>query len=340
MLDLAHDLCGHPAPWRPSAIAGHRGRLAPPASPLPRWTQDFPARDGAVGMLKCQHGIQGADRARPVAAVCCETSAAAVREVHLDHRRDLRGRTQVAHMALHLPDVRITWTSARPAAGHRTGALGRMTIRQGEVFPPADPDPLALSRPRKLTLPQPSRTAYRNSMTSGLSRRSIRACPLVCCRDLDAASRSIWRTAAGPPVPPPDELKHSVKGAFQTDFCCAHVRPRSRAAKIEPAPARRSCASEATGLSDFPTDSTATGSGGSGENSGRCLAQPPTTARSSTRSTTSPATTSRLLLRARRHGRLLVCASDLPPPDHRRRGTDVQPAALCGLRPSTRRRSG
>ncbi|MCY3017483.1 MAG: beta-galactosidase [Planctomycetota bacterium] len=230
--------------------------------------QDFSGQGTAlVGMLNVFMESKGLIAPEAWRQFCCETVPLLLMEKYTwTTKETFAGEIKIAHYgAADIPDARVTWTvgdSEGPAVA--SGTLGPMTVRQGEVFPvgrirvPLD----RFRAPNKLTVTAAVEgTAYRNRYDIWVYPPKVdTGAPAdVVIRDrLDAAAQA--RLDGGGKVllfPRHDELKHCVKGAFQTDFWCWPMFARGAQQRgIEPPPGTQGflCDPKHPALAAFPTE--------------------------------------------------------------------------------------
>ncbi|MCX7048633.1 MAG: beta-galactosidase [Candidatus Sumerlaeota bacterium] len=230
--------------------------------------QDFPGQGTAlVGMLNVfmeSKGLIAPDKWRQF---CCETVPLLLFEKFTwTTDETFTGEIKIAHYgAADIPNARVSWTvCGSEGSAVASGALGPMTIKQGEVFPvgwmrvPLD----RFKAPKKLTVTAAIEgTSYRNGYDIWVyppkADTSAPGNVLITGR-LDAAAQK--HLNGGGKVllfPRHDELKHCVKGAFQTDFWCWPMFAKGAIARgIEPAPGTQGflCDPKHPTLADFPTE--------------------------------------------------------------------------------------
>jgi hypothetical protein len=229
--------------------------------------QDFPGQGTAlVGMLNVFMESKGIIEPEAWRRFCSETVPLLLMEKYTwTTDETFTAEIKIAHYgAADIPDARVTWAvgdSAGPEVA--SGTLGPMTIKQGEVFPvgrirvPLD----RVKAPKQLIVTAAIEgTAYRN-------RYDIWVYPLqvdtstpgnvVISGRLDAAAQK-HLTGGGKVLlfPRHDELKHCVKGAFQTDFWCWPMFAKGAIERgLEPPPGTQGfiCDPGHPALAEFPT---------------------------------------------------------------------------------------
>jgi len=230
--------------------------------------QDFPGQGTAlVGMLNVFMESKGIIEPEAWRRFCSETVPLLLMEKYTwTTDETFTAEIKIAHYgAADIPDARVTWTIG-DGEGQvvASGTLGPMTIKQGEVFPvgrirvPLD----RVKAPKQLIVTAAIEgTSYRN-------RYDIWVYPLkvdtstpgnvVITGRLDAATQK--HLNGGGKVllfPRQDELKHCVKGAFQTDFWCYPMFARGAIQRgIEPPPGTQGfiCDPGHPALAEFPTE--------------------------------------------------------------------------------------
>jgi len=230
--------------------------------------QDFPGQGTAlVGMLNVFLESKGIIAPEKWRQFCSETVPLFLMEKYTwTTDEKFAGEIKIAHYgATDIPNARVTWAvgdSEGPAVG--SGTLGPLTIKQGEVLPvgqirvPID----RVKAPRKLLLTLAiAGTSYQNSYDLWVYPPKVDttapANVLITDR-LDAAARKHLDTGGKVLLfPRQDELKHCVKGAFQTDFWCWPMFAKAAIAqKNEPAPGTQGflCDPKHPALANFPTE--------------------------------------------------------------------------------------
>jgi len=230
--------------------------------------QDFPGQGTAlVGILNVFMESKGLITPEAWRRFCCETvPLVRMKRYTCTTDETFIGRVQVAHYGpTDLPDAQVTWTVTD--GDGRTVARGQfdpVTIEQGKVF---EVDMFALplgdiAAPQKLTITAAIEgTAYRNDYDIWVYPPKVdtSAPPGVVITDrLDTAARK--HLDAGGKVllfPKLDELPHSIKGAFQTDFWCFPMFRRAaerRGIEVAPGTLGILCDPAAPALARFPTE--------------------------------------------------------------------------------------
>ena len=231
--------------------------------------QDFPGQGTAlVGMLNVFMESKGLITPEAWRRFCCETvPLLRMKKYTWTTDETFIGRVQIAHYGpADLPSAWVTWT-ATGSDGQKiaAGAFEPATIKQGKVF---EVDmfslPLgAVATPQKLTVTLAVEgTTYRNDCEIWVYATKvdtrIPSGVLVTDRFTDAATTN--HLAAGGKVlllPKLDELPHSIKGAFQTDFWCFPMFRRGAERQgIEVAPGTLGllCDPATPALAGFPTE--------------------------------------------------------------------------------------
>jgi hypothetical protein len=230
--------------------------------------QDFPGQGTAlVGMLNVFMESKGIIEPEEWRQFCGETVPLLLMEKYTwTTDETFTAEIKIAHYgAADIPDARVTWAvgdSAGPEVA--SGTLGPMTIKQGEVFPvgricvPLD----QVKAPKQLIVTATIKgTSYRNQYDLWVyPLKSDTSTPgnVVITDRLDAAAQK--HLNGGGKVllfPRQDELKHCVKGAFQTDFWCWPMFARGAIQLgIEPAPGTLGflCDPAHPALAEFPTE--------------------------------------------------------------------------------------
>jgi len=229
---------------------------------------DFSGQGTAlVGMLNVFMESKGLVTPAAWRQFCCETvPLVRFRKYTWTTAETFAGEIEVAHYgAADLPDARVTWTvGAGDGPAVASGTLGPLTIKQGEVFPvgrislPLDRIPA----PAKLSVTVAvAGTSYRNAYDLWVYPPQVDTRPpagVIVTDRLDAAAQK--HLASGGSVllfPKLNELKHSVGGAFQTDFWCWPMFAKGALARgLEPAPGTQGflCDPRHPALAEFPTE--------------------------------------------------------------------------------------
>ncbi len=231
--------------------------------------QDFPGQGTAlVGMLNVFMESKGLITPEAWRQFCCETvPLLRMKKYTWTTDETFIGRVQVAHYGpTDLPDARVTWTvTGSDGRKVAAGAFDPVTIEQGRVF---EVDMFALplgdiAAPQKLTITAAvEETQYRNDYEIWVFPPKV---------DTDAPSGAMITDSfsdvatqkhlgAGGKVlllPKLDELPHSIKGSFQTDFWCFPMfRRAAERSGIEVAPGTLGflCDPKSPALAEFPTE--------------------------------------------------------------------------------------
>ena len=271
MLDLSHDFMR--ASGALAAICQREdleAALRTPGFSGFHWLdlQDFPGQGTAlVGMLNVFMESKGIIAPEKWRQFCSETVPLFLTEKYTwTTDETFAGEIKIAHYgAADIANARVTWTvgdSAGPALA--SGALGPLTIKQGEVFPvgriraPLD----QVKAPKKLLLMVAIKgTVYRNSYDLWVYPPRVDTTTpanVIVTDRLDAAAQK--HLSSGGKVllfPRHGELKHCVKGAFATDFWCWPMFAKAAVQrKLEPAPGTQGflCDPAHPALARFPTD--------------------------------------------------------------------------------------
>jgi hypothetical protein len=178
------------------------------------------------------------------------------------------GRVEVAHYGpADLPDARVTWTvTGSDGKKLAAGAFDPVTIEQGKVF---EVDMFALplgdiAAPQKLTITAAVEgTKYRNDYEIWVYPPKVdtSAPSGVMVTDSFTAAATQKHLGAGGKVlllPKLDQLPHSIKGSFQTDFWCFPMFRRaaeSRGIEVAPGTLGLLCDPKTPALARFPTES-------------------------------------------------------------------------------------
>jgi len=231
--------------------------------------QDFPGQGTAlVGMLNVFMESKGLITQEAWRRFCCETvPLLRMKRYTWTTDETFIGRVEVAHYGpADLPEARVTWTVAgsdgRKVAG---GALDPVTIEQGKVF---EVDMVALplsdvAAPQKLTVTVAVEgTPYRNAYPIWVYPPKVdtRAPDGVLVTDCFGSAKTQAHLAAGGKVlllPRLDQLPHSIKGSFQTDFWCFPMFRRAaerRGIEVAPGTLGLLCDPGAPALAAFPTE--------------------------------------------------------------------------------------
>jgi len=231
--------------------------------------QDFPGQGTAlVGMLNVFMESKGLITPEAWRQFCCETvPLLRMKKYTWTTDEPFIGRVQIAHYGpADLPDARVTWTvTGSDGQKIAAGAFNPVTIDQGRVFE-VDMFALPLSgitAPEKLTITAAVEgTRYRNDYEIWVYPLKVdtSAPSGVLVTDSFTAAATQEHLAAGGKVlllPKLDELPHSIKGAFQTDFWCFPMfRRGAERLGIEVAPGTLGilCDPATPALAHFPTE--------------------------------------------------------------------------------------
>ncbi len=271
MLDLSHDFMR--ASGALAAICQREdieSALRTPGLAGFQWLDimDFPGQGTAlVGMLNVFMESKGIATPGAWRRFCCETVPLLRTEKFTWTTEEFfAGDVHIAHFgAADIPEARVDWrVGDAGASALASGALGPMTIRQGGVFP-AGRIRAPLNRahaPAKLNVTISIQgTAYLNRYDLWVYPPEVdtRVPDGVCVtRRLDEATFRIL--ADGGRVllfPKLEEVKHSVGGAFPTDFWCWPMFAKGAIAQgRDPAPGTQGflCDPRHPALADFPTE--------------------------------------------------------------------------------------
>ena len=231
--------------------------------------QDFPGQGTAlVGMLNVFMESKGLITPEAWRQFCCETvPLLRMKKYTWTTGETFIGRVQVAHYGpAELPDARVTWTvTGSDGKKVAVGAFDPVTIEQGKVF---EIDMFALplgeiAAPQKLTITVAVEGAtYRNDYAIWVFPPKVdtRVPSGVMVTDSFTAAATQEHLGAGGKVlllPKLDQLPHSIKGSFQTDFWCFPMfRRAAESRKIEVAPGTLGflCDPKTPALAEFPTE--------------------------------------------------------------------------------------
>jgi len=230
--------------------------------------QDFPGQGTAlVGMLNVFMESKGLIEPDAWRQFCCETVPLVLMEKYTwTTDETFACEVKIAHYgAADIPNARVTWSLGDSAGSAvASGALRPLTIRQGEVFP-VGPIRAPLGRvqaPRKLLLTVAiDGTPYRNGYDLWVYPPKVDTSTpnnVLATDRLDAAAQK--HLSDGGKVllfPRHEELKHCVKGAFQTDFWCWPMFAKGAMdRKLEPPPGTQGflCDPAHPALAEFPTE--------------------------------------------------------------------------------------
>jgi len=230
--------------------------------------QDFPGQGTAlVGILNAFMEPKGLIAPEAWRRFCCETvPLLRMKKYTWTTDETFIGRVQAAHYGpADLPNARVAWTvstsDGRKVAG---GAFDPVAIKQGSV---AEVDMFAVplskvEAPQKLTVTLAILgTPYRNSYPIWVypSHADTRVpSGVIVAERLSAEALGHLRNGGKVLLfPRLDELKHCVKGAFQTDFWCWPMFARAAERRgLEPAPGTLGilCDPNHPALAHFPTE--------------------------------------------------------------------------------------
>jgi hypothetical protein len=230
--------------------------------------QDFPGQGTAlVGMLNVFMESKGL--ITPVAwrQFCCETvPLLRMKKYTWTTDETFMGRVQIAHYGpADLPGARITWTvTGSDGQTLVAGAFDPVTIEQGKVFE-VDMFSLLLGdivAPQRLTVTAAIEgTKYRNDYNIWVYPPKVdTSVPKgVMVTDSFAAAATKKHLASGGKVlllPRLDQLPHSIKGGFQTDFWSPMfiAAAKKRGVQVPPGTLGILCDPDAPALADFPTE--------------------------------------------------------------------------------------
>jgi hypothetical protein len=231
--------------------------------------QDFPGQGTAlVGMLNVFMESKGLITPEAWRRFCCETvPLLRMKKYTWTTDETFIGRVQVAHYGpTDLPEARVAWSIAGSDGRRLAGdVFDPVTIPQGKVF---EVDMFALplsdfSGPQKLAITVAIEgTKYSNDYEIWIypPRVDTSVPSGVLVTDSFTAAATQEHLAAGGKVllfPKLDELPHSIKGAFQTDFWCFPMFRRAaeqRGIEVAPGTLGLLCDPSAPALAGFPTE--------------------------------------------------------------------------------------
>ena len=230
--------------------------------------QDFPGQGTAlVGMLNVFMESKGIISPEQWRQFCSETVPLLLMEKYTwTTAETFNGEIKVAHYgAADMPNSRLTWTlNDGEGSAVATGVLGPVTIKQGEVFPVGFIHvPLGqIKAPRKLHLVLAlDGTRYRNGYDLWVYPPKVdttKPANVIITDRLDGPAQQHLNNGGKVLLfPRHDELKHSVKGAFATDFWCWPMFARAaQQRKLEPPPGTQGflCNPGHPALAEFPTE--------------------------------------------------------------------------------------
>jgi len=230
--------------------------------------QDFPGQGTAlVGILNVFMESKGLITPEAWRQFCCETvPLLRIKKYTWTTDETFIGRVQVAHYGpADLTDARVTWT-VTDTAGNKVagGTFDPVTIEQGKVF---DIDMFSLplgdvATPCKLMISLAIEgTKYRNDYPIWVYPPKVdTSVPAgVMVTDSFPAEATKKHLAAGGKVlllPKLDQLPHSVKGGFQTEFWSPMfmVAAKKRGKPAPPGTLGFLCDPKAPALAGFPTE--------------------------------------------------------------------------------------
>jgi len=230
--------------------------------------QDFPGQGTAlVGMLNVFMKSKGIIEPETWRQFCCETvPLLRMKKYTWTTDETFIGRVQVAHYGpADLPDATVTWSAAGSDGQKRAGdAFDPVTIEQGKVFEVGMFSlPLGnIVAPQKLSLTIAIEgTRYRNCYPIWVYPPKVdtRVPDGVLVTDLFGSAQTQSHLAAGGKVlllPRLDQLPHSVKGGFQTDFWSPMfaAAAKKRGAEVPPGTLGILCDPNVPALAAFPTE--------------------------------------------------------------------------------------
>jgi len=230
--------------------------------------QDFSGQGTAlVGILNAFMESKGLIAPEAWRQFCCETVPLLRMEKYTwTTDETFTGRIQVAHYGpADLPGARIAWT-ARDGQGRSvaSGSPEPVTIQQGKVF---DVGVLSFSlagvkAPQKLSVEVAIQgTPFVNRYDLWVYSPKVETTPpasVQVVRTLDAAAvKHLQEGGRVLLLPNLADLKHSIKGAFQTDFWCFPMfRRAAERSHVEVAPGTLGilCDPKCPALAEFPTE--------------------------------------------------------------------------------------
>ena len=231
--------------------------------------QDFPGQGTAlVGMLNVFMESKALITPKAWRQFCCETvPLLRMKKYTWTTGETFIGRVQVAHYGrTDLPGARVTWTvtdnDGRKVAA---GAFDPVMIEQGKVSE-VDMFALPLSQiaaPQELTITAAVEgTQYRNDYKIWIYPPKVDTSvpeDVMLTDDFTAAATQNHLHEGGKVLllPQLDQLPHSIKGAFQTDFWCFPMFRRAaerRGIEVAPGTLGLLCDPETPALAAFPTE--------------------------------------------------------------------------------------
>jgi hypothetical protein len=231
--------------------------------------QDFPGQGTAlVGILNVFMESKGLITPEAWRRFCCETvPLLRMKKYTWTTDEPFIGRVQIAHYGPEdLPDARVTWTvTGSDGRKVAAGAFDPLTVEQGKVFE-VDMFSLPLDNiavPQKLTITvSVEGTKYRNDYNIWVypSKVDTSVPKGVLVTDSFTAASTQKHLATGGKVlllPNLDELPHSIKGSFQTDFWCFPMFRRGaerRGIEVAPGTLGILCDPDTPALAGFPSE--------------------------------------------------------------------------------------
>jgi hypothetical protein len=231
--------------------------------------QDFPGQGTAlVGILNVFMESKGLVTPEAWRQFCCETTPLLrMKKYTWTTDETFVGRVQVAHYGrADLPAARVTWTvTGSHGKKVAAGAFDPMTIEQGKVFE-ADMFALPLrdmAAPQKLLITVAVEgTRYRNDYPIWVFPPKLDTNPpagvMITQRFADAATqRHLGGGGKVLLLPKLEQLPHSIKGSFQTDFWCFPMFRRAaerRGIEVAPGTLGFLCDPKTPALAKFPTE--------------------------------------------------------------------------------------
>ncbi len=271
MLDLSHDFMR--ASGALAAICQREdieAALRTPGLAGFQWLdiQDFPGQGTAlVGMLNVFMESKGIATPEQWRRFCCETVPLLLMEKYTwTTDETFSGEIKIAHYgATDIPNARLRWSLGEPESpAMASGTLGPITIKQGEVFP------VGRLRVPLTSVPAPKKLIVTLAIegTTYLNQYNLWVYPptvdtrspanvLVADRLHTTAQQHLHGGGKVLLFPRHDELRHSVKGAFATDFWSWPMFAKAALARhIEPPPGTQGflCDPKHPALAEFPTE--------------------------------------------------------------------------------------
>jgi len=231
--------------------------------------QDFPGQGTAlVGMLNVFMESKGLITPEAWRQFCCETvPLVRMKKYTWTTDETFIGRVQVAHYGpADLPDARVAWAVADSDGQEvAASAFGPATVEQGKVF---DVDMFSLPledmrAPQKLSISVAIEgTPYRNRYPIWVYPPKVdtRVPKGVLVTDRFGSAETQEHLGAGGKVlllPKLDQLPHSIKGSFQTDFWCFPMFRRAaerRGIEVASGTLGFLCDPKSPALAKFPTE--------------------------------------------------------------------------------------